>query len=385
MKTGKRKTNAGFWITFFLLFAAESFIAWLLKDRWPGVAALFALWAALAVSRIAGKPRALKSWIAIPLTAALGITAVAMSRPDMRVSFQGNLLNEAIKFNTLVLSAKTPEEMASSLEYTPYSYGNWKPPAGYANEKIELPNCPAYFLSKNDGDHSRVIYQIHGGAYVLGFNDNYNKNAVMLSKAWDGTDVFSVDYRSAAVTPYPAALDDALDGWQWLLNRGYSPENIVVAGDSAGGGLSLALTLKLRDEGAALPRCLVLASPWADLSQKGNSYTMNRKSDAAFGSLDDKAVGRNALPVTYANGDSVYNPYISPVYAQYEGMPPMLIQTGEPEMLLSDSVTVVEKAQAADVDVLFKTYPGMWHTFYTAMAQFREQKEAWKTIEEFLR
>ncbi|MBQ9010005.1 MAG: alpha/beta hydrolase fold domain-containing protein [Clostridia bacterium] len=175
-----------------------------------------------------------------------------------------------------------------------------------------------------------------------------------------------------------------MEGYQWLQDQGYAPENIVIAGNSAGGGLSIGTTLRLRDEGIALPKCLVLSSPWADVSQEGESYTYNRKNDASFGSLSDDAVGHKALPTTYAGNESVYNLRISPVYAEYEGMPPMLIQAGTTEMLLSDSETVAARTEAVGVNVRLIEYRGMWHTFYTAMKQFREQKEARQATENFI-
>lgn len=315
----------------------------------------------------------------------LAAAVVLLGWPDRSVSFMGSMQSRAMLFNTLILQHQTPEEMAATPKFEEYVYGNWDPPAGYTNEKITLTNCSAYFLSKEGGNHDRVIYQIHGGAYVLGFYDQYNTNAVLLSKSWEDCDVLSLDYRTAAQEPYPAALNDAVEGYRWLLDKGYRAESIVFEGDSAGGGLAIATALKLRDDGAQLPRCLVLGSPWADLSQEGDSYTYNRKKDSFFGCLDDDAVGQRSLPTTYADGDSVYNPYISPVYADFENMPPMLIQVVDTEMLLSDSLTVAERAEAAGVPVQLKQYKGLWHVFYIGEARFREQKEAWNTIKEYLK
>lgn len=312
------------------------------------------------------------------------VLVILLGWPDRSVSFMGSIQSRAMLFNTMILQHQTPEEMAATPKFEEYVYGKWNPPAGYTNEKISLSNCCAYLLRKEEGRHDRVIYQIHGGAYVLGFYDQYNTNAVLLSQCWEDADVLSLDYRSAEQEPYPAALNDAVEGYQWLLEQGYEASQIVVSGDSAGGGLSLAMTLWLRDHGEKLPKCLLLGSPWADLSQEGESYTYNRKKDSFFGSLDDNAIGKRSLPTTYADGDSVYNPYISPVYAEYEGMPPMLIQVVDTEMLLSDSLTVAERAQAAGVPVEVKEYKGLWHVFYVGEARFREQKEAWSTIRDYL-
>lgn len=130
--------------------------------------------------------------------------------------------------------------------------------------------------------------------------------------------------------------------------------------DPAGGGLSLAMTLKLSDTGIDLPKWLVLGSPWAALSQEGHNYTYNRKNDEGFGSDREDAIGTNVLPIDYTEGDSVYNSYIYPVYADYDGMPSMLIQTGSREMLLSDGQTAIDKAKEAGVNVEFNLFDGMF-------------------------
>ncbi len=369
-----------------VIFGVLMFLAWLLDERWYVYILLCVAFSCIVVIRekkILKKPM---SSVLNAVVVVVSILAVVFIRPAHDVSFMGNLINESVKFMYHDLKKSTPEQYAEQLvdSYVPYDFGSWSAPTGYTNEDISLSNCHAYLLTKESGNHEKVIYQIHGGAYVLGFANSYNDNALLLSEANNDSDVFSIDYRTAVTAPYPAALDDAVEGYQWLLSKGYKSENIVVAGDSAGGGLSIALSLKLRDTNQELPKCLVLSSPWADLSQEGESYTFNRQNDCGFGSKSKEAIGHNALPTIYAKGDSVYNPYISPVYADFKGMPPMLIQTGDTEMLLSDSTTVAEKAHAAGVDVTLELYEGMWHTFYGSSKLIPEQRKAWLIIESYL-
>ncbi|MBO4290864.1 MAG: alpha/beta hydrolase [Lachnospiraceae bacterium] len=377
-----------------IIVAYLCFCMYLMKDHWLAFVALILLLAAFFALHFYSAKRFKNaigrrllinvcSWIVF-LPVALLI--VNLGRPDRSVSLMGDYATATTRYNTLVVQHLTPEEVVASHVYEPYEFGSSPVPIpdGYTNELIALPNCNGFLMQKEDGNHNKVVYQIHGGAYVLGYAWYYDLNAVMLSDVNGDSDVFSIDYRTAAVSPYPAALDDAIDGYNWLLSQGYLPENIVVFGDSAGGGLSLAMTLKLRDTGAKLPKCLVLSSPWTDLSQEGESYTTNRKTDAMFGCLDDSAIGRRALPTTYADGDSVYNPYISPVFADYHDMPPMLIQAVKTEMLLSDSTTVAQKAKEAGTECTLKLFNCMWHTFFTASDEIPEQKKAWDNIREFL-
>lgn len=322
-----------------------------------------------------------KQFIRIELMSlAVSFLALVYGRSDSAVSFRGNLLNVLSKF----IFHHTKLQMVTVKQAKPYVFGSWSAPDGYVNQEIHLTQSRAYLLTKQSSRRDKVIYQIHGGAYIACYFNLFNKTALRYSHAYDDADVFSIDYRTAPDHVFPCALEDAVEGYQWLLENGYAPENIIVTGDSAGGGLALSMTLKLRDTNQLLPKMLILSSPWADLSASGPSYKTNIQIDPFFGSKQTEQAPTYPVPITYAGNHDVKNPYISPVYGTYEKMPPMLIQTGTDELLLSDSEIVAQKAKEAGVDVTFIKYQGMYHTFYIITPRIPEGQKAWKEIKRFI-
>ncbi len=171
--------------------------------------------------------------------------------------------------------------------------------------------------------------------------------AIRYSALYDGAFVFSIDYRTAPKYMYPCALEDAIEGYQYLRKERFEAKDIVVAGDSAGGGLSLSLTLYLRDHNFPLPKCLILSSPATDLTGSGKSRIEKITSDPMFGAPSLEEGIKNPLNLPYAKEEELKDPYVSPAFGDYKGMPPMLIQTGENEILLSDSDMVYEKTSQA--------------------------------------
>ena len=266
----------------------------------------------------------------------------------------------------------------------PYQFGNWKPPKGYALQKITLSKASAYLLRKEGGNHTRIVYQIHGGGYVGQFSNLYNRTALHFSQLYEDADVLSLDYRVYPAV-HPAALEDAQEGYQWILKKGYLSKNMLLCGESAGAGLCLGLTLKLRDEKMPLPSMLVLSSPWADMTASGPSYKEKVQEDVLFGTPKSKTPPRYPVPILYAGKADLTDPYLSPVYGSYQNFPPMLIQTGEAELLKSDSDRIVEKAKAAGRSVQYYTYPGMYHTFYITHPNLPESKQAWRRIEKYIK
>ena len=229
-------------------------------------------------------------------------------------------------------------------------------------------------------ENREVILQLHGGGYIGKMKNAYRDFAVLYAKMPGERAVLSVDYRVAPEDPYPAALEDAYAAYQWLLEMGCKGSQIIVAGDSAGGGLALALSLYLKDKGEPLPKKLVLMSPWTDLAATGDSYETNFEKDPLFGNTTDSMIYSNAY---YGENDPKM-PYISPLYGDYEGLPPMLFQVGGAEMLLSDSARVAKKAKAAGCEVKLTIYDGMFHVFQLGMKKMKESREAWKEIEGFV-
>ena len=260
----------------------------------------------------------------------------------------------------------------------------WKCPEGYALTHMETENFPMELLQPAGNTAAPaerfVILQLHGGGYYNGFHNTYREAAVWYSECGNGMDVLSIDYRTAPEDPYPAALEDAAAAYQWLLEQEYRPEHIVAAGDSAGGGLALALTLYLKEHNLPLPGGIITMSAWTDLTKSGDSYRENFDKDPIFGGSMDTLVYKEGY---YGEHDPT-DPYISPVYGEYTGFPPMLMQVGEWEMLLDDTLQVAEKAKEAGVPVKKHVYPGMFHIFQMGFHLFPEAEEAWNEVREFL-
>lgn len=226
-----------------------------------------------------------------------------------------------------------------------------------------------------------IILQLHGGGYYGRLKNIYRNMAGLYLELSKGFDVLSIDYRVAPANPYPAALEDAVAAYRWILEQGYDTSRIFVAGDSAGGGLALALTMYLRDHGMTMPRGIITMSAWTDLTKSGESYQENFDIDPVFGKSEDSLVFQDG----YYQESDPKEPYISPVMGDYQGFPPMLMQVGEYEMLLSDTLTVADKARQAGVQVKEHTYPGMFHVFQMGLLLYPESKEAWQEVGVFLR
>ncbi len=208
---------------------------------------------------------------------------------------------------------------------------------------------------KGDLEDRATILYLHGGAYVTGNPATHRRFVAALTWATHSR-AFAADYRLAPADPYPAALDDALASYEGLLEEGVAPDRILVAGDSAGGGLAAALLLRLRDEGRPLPAGSILFSPYTDLEHTGGSLVSNRDTD--YLPLLDSS------PNFYYIGDAdPRHPYLSPMYGDFEGIPPMLIFAGGREMILDDSVRLAEAARRDEVAVEFVIEPDMFHVW----------------------
>ena len=202
-----------------------------------------------------------------------------------------------------------------------------------------------------------VLLHCHGGGYSTG-SSLYART--LTSKLAESTsmDVLCFDYRLAPENPYPAALDDAVKTWDYLMLLGYGARDVILTGDSAGGNLALALTLRLKQEGRLLPRGILLMSPWADLTSSGKSFQTKAQMDPV---LNREYIDR--MVRAYADGQELEDPMISPLFGKFTGFPPVYIQVGENEILLSDSVRLHQAFVDANVSVKIDIYAGMWHVF----------------------
>lgn len=296
-----------------------------------------------------------------------------------KVSVRGNLVRDMMQ-NVMETSLKQPIQ-TGELRKNPVEPA-WVRPAGYEYEIIEMGHLRMEYLRPVGVVTGRVILQLHGGGYIGPMKNIYRRFAVRYSKVSYGGDVLTLDYRVAPENPYPAALEDAVAAYEWLVKeKGYCPENIVVAGDSAGGGLGLALGLYLKDHGMALPSGFITMSPWTDLTNSGESYVSNYETDPLFGNSTDNMLYNSS----YIGENDPRDPYMSPLFGEYENFPPVLMQVGSYEVLLSDTLGVAEKLKKAGVKRRLSVYEGMFHVFQMALDLIPESREAWNEVEEFLR
>ena len=296
-----------------------------------------------------------------------------------KVSVRGNLMRDMMQ-NVMETSLKQPIR-TGELRKNPVEPA-WVCPAGYEYEIIELGQLKMEYLRPVGVVTDRVILQLHGGGYIGPMKNIYRRFAVRYSKRSYGGDVLTLDYRVAPEYPYPAALEDAVAAYQWLVEeKGYQPEHIVVAGDSAGGGLCLALGLYLKDHGIALPGGFITMSPWTDLTNSGESYVSNYEIDPLFGNSTENMLYNS----DYIGGEDPSLPYISPVFGEYEGFPPVLMQVGSYEVLLSDTLTVADKLKDVGVKRRVSVYEGMFHVFQMGLDLIPESRDAWEEVESFLR
>jgi acetyl esterase/lipase len=233
--------------------------------------------------------------------------------------------------------------------------------ADVTREKVTANGVAAEWSSTPGAARDRVIMYVHGGGYVIGSVASHRHLVTELGRA-AGTRTLSLDYRLAPEHPFPAAVDDALAGYRSLLAQGLKPGNIAVAGDSAGGGLTVATLLAIRDAGLPQPACGFCISPWVDMEAVGNSMT----TQAALDPMVQKD-GLLGMAAAYLNGANPRTPLAAPIHADLRGIAPLLIHVGAAETLLDDSTRLASRAGAVDVDVTLQVWPEMihvWHFFH---------------------
>ena len=257
----------------------------------------------------------------------------------------------------------------------------WICPEGCEYEIVDMDEFRMEYLHPAGIATGRVILQLHGGGYIGPMKNIYRDFAKLYSRYSMGADVLTVDYRVAPEHPYPAALEDALEAYRWLIQeRRYKAKNIIVAGDSAGGGLAFALVMYLRDHRAPLPGGIIAMSPWADLTCSGESYETNYTRDPQFGNTRDSML----YNCPYVGGADPRDPYISPVFGKFTRMPPVLLQAGSEEMLLSDTLTLAGKLRREKGKLRVSVYDGMFHVFQMAYRLIPDARDAWEEVETFL-
>ena len=229
------------------------------------------------------------------------------------------------------------------------------PPEGCVVESLTLGGVPAEKITPKDADPTRTIFYLHGGGYCVGGSASHRTMVARMADA-SGATAFVLDYRMAPEHPFPAAVDDALAAWKALIALGRDPSRTVIAGDSAGGGLTLACTIAARDAGVAMPAGMHVISPWCNLTNVSAAYAAKAATDFVI-----TQAGIDEFAVTYLAGTDPKTPLASPLFGDLAGLPPLLIQVGSEEVLMSDSTSLAEAAGLARVDVTLRIWPAMIH------------------------
>ena len=252
------------------------------------------------------------------------------------------------------------------------------PPADdIKREAIDAGGVPAEFAIA--GSQEPTVFFLHGGGYCIGSVATHRDMVSRLVRATGGR-ALSVDYRLAPEHPFPAALDDATAAYRWLLSTGVEPARLVIAGDSAGGGLTVATLVALRDAGDPLPAAAVCVSPWADLECRGESITSKADIDPI---LRQESLFKWAKH--YLGDAGPRTPLASPIHADLAGLPPLLIMMGTAELLFDDATRLAERAQAAGVDVTLEPWDDMIHAWPIFAALLPEGQQALDRMGEFIR
>lgn len=246
-------------------------------------------------------------------------------------------------------------------------------------EKVDAGGVPALRISAADAAPDRAVLYLHGGGYVFGSSRSHRDLGEFLSKAAKAQ-VFMLDYRLAPEHPFPAAVDDATAAYRWLLKSGFKPEKIAVSGDSAGGGLAFATLLSIKNHKLPMPACAVPLSPWADLECTGETFV----SKAADDPMVQRDFTRQLAGMYVPQGGSLRDPLVSPLHGDLKGLPPLLIQVGERETLLDDSVRMADLAKKAGVDVTLEVEPGQIHVYQIFASRLDEGVTAIDRIGRFI-
>jgi epsilon-lactone hydrolase len=252
-------------------------------------------------------------------------------------------------------------------------------PKGVTVRTTQAGGIHAEWIEPANSSTQKVILYLHGGGYCICSLDTHRGLAARLALASQAR-VLTIDYRLAPENPYPAALEDALASYHWLLAQGIDPGQIAIGGDSAGGGLALATALCLREARQKLPAALFLLSPWTDLTFSGESHRTLKKIDPIFGGES----GSLEFGPAYLGVDDATNPFISPLFADLHDLPPTLIQVGSDEILLDDSTRLEVKLKSSEVVTKLEIWAGMWHVFQIFAPYVPEAQQAICRVGDFI-
>nr|3V9A_A Chain A, Esterase/lipase [uncultured bacterium] len=241
--------------------------------------------------------------------------------------------------------------------------------AGCAAEWVRAPGCQA----------GKAILYLHGGGYVMGSINTHRSMVGEISRASQAAALL-LDYRLAPEHPFPAAVEDGVAAYRWLLDQGFKPQHLSISGDSAGGGLVLAVLVSARDQGLPMPASAIPISPWADMTCTNDSFKTRAEADPMVA-----PGGINKMAARYLNGADAKHPYASPNFANLKGLPPLLIHVGRDEVLLDDSIKLDAKAKADGVKSTLEIWDDMIHVWHAFHPMLPEGKQAIVRVGEFMR
>lgn len=255
-------------------------------------------------------------------------------------------------------------------------------PAGVTRVSTLADKVKAEWITPNKYYSGNAVLYLHGGGYTLCSPATHRglTGAIALASK---SRLLVPDYRLAPEHPFPAALEDALNAYRWLLGQGYAPQHLAIGGDSAGGGLTIATAISLRDAGEPLPGALFLLSPWTDLTFSSESHRTRRAIDPIFGGVDE-SMNPEFVPA-YLGREDPSNPLISPLLGDLHGLPPTIIHVGDNEILLDDSIILGKKMVKAGVDVHIRVWDGLWHVFQAFVPLLPEARQSIAEIGDFIR
>ena len=283
--------------------------------------------------------------------------------------FQGKLKREVFDFNTSIEGFREQCERGASK--------STKIPDGIEIKHENINGINSEWIIPDGADSKNVILYVHGGGYVSG-SCNDHRGFVSKFAEYCGVITLQFEYRLAPEHPFPDGLNDSVAVYKWLLNKGFKPSNIVIAGESAGGGLALAMLLALKEQNISMPAATVAISPWTDLTCSSDSYKTKNKVSVAL-------VNSWTVFSKYYAGDNPPNlPLISPLFGDLQGLPPIYINSGEDDELFEDGERFSFKARKAGVDITFRAGKGMVHCYPLLAPFFKEATEAMQEICTFI-
>ncbi|MCB1694296.1 MAG: alpha/beta hydrolase [Pseudomonadales bacterium] len=264
------------------------------------------------------------------------------------------------------------ERMAASGNMMP------DPPDNVSVVPVTAAGVPCEWITTDATDQNKVLVYLHGGGYVFGGPDSHRDVGWRLAEG-ARMRVLMVDYRLAPENPFPAAVEDATDCYRWLLDEGFKPSNIAIGGDSAGGGLTVATLVNLRNLGMPMPSAAILLSPWTDLSVSGDSVLQNADADPML-----SRAALETMASHYLGDRDRRAPLASPLFADLRGLPPMLVQVGSTEVLLSDAERLTARVREAGGEAELEVWPNMPHVFQVFASRLPEGKQAIGKLSDFL-